>query len=160
MNHCLLEVRVKQAPTIRYTQDNKTPLAEMEVIFDSLRAEDQPGLLKVVGWGNMAQELQSSVQVNQKLIIEGRLRMNTVSKQDGSKEKKAELTLSKFHFIPEQTKTETTQLVNNGINSNQEINLPNQNQPTTTSNNQGNQDQNDLSWNSSPLVPDTDEIPF
>ena len=39
MNHCLLEVVVKQAPTIRYTQDNKTPIAEMEVGFEALRAD-------------------------------------------------------------------------------------------------------------------------
>ena len=47
MNHCLLEVQVKKAPTIRYTQDNKTPIAEMEVLFEGLRADDSPGELKV-----------------------------------------------------------------------------------------------------------------
>ena len=34
MNHCVLEVDVLQAPTLRYTQDNQTPIAEMEVVFD------------------------------------------------------------------------------------------------------------------------------
>ena len=86
MNHCILEVQVKKAPTIRYTQDNKTPIAEMEVLFKGLRADDSPGELKVVGWGNMAQELQSRVVAGQKLVLEGRLRMNTVPRQDGTKE--------------------------------------------------------------------------
>ena len=72
MNHCMLEVTVKLAPTIRYTQDNKTAIAEMEVAFAGLRTEDPEGLIKAVGWGNMAQELQNRVQVGQKLIIEGR----------------------------------------------------------------------------------------
>ena len=72
MNHCMLEVTVKLAPTIRYTQDNKTAIAEMEVAFEGLRAEDPESSIKAVGWGNMAQELQNRVQVGQKLIIEGR----------------------------------------------------------------------------------------
>ena len=43
MNHCLLEVTVKVAPTIRYTQDNQTAIAEMDVAFDGLRSDDPPG---------------------------------------------------------------------------------------------------------------------
>ena len=31
MNHCVLEVEVIDAPTVRYTQDNQTPIAEMAV---------------------------------------------------------------------------------------------------------------------------------
>ena len=50
MNHCVLEVEVVEAPTLRYTQDNQTPIAEMAVRFDGLRADDPPGELKVVGW--------------------------------------------------------------------------------------------------------------
>ena len=38
----MLEVLVKKAPTIRFTQDNKTPLAEIEAEFDSLRADAPP----------------------------------------------------------------------------------------------------------------------
>jgi single-stranded DNA-binding protein len=37
------------------------------------------------------------VQIGQRLLIEGRLRMNTVTRQDGVKEKKAEFTLSRLH---------------------------------------------------------------
>ncbi len=99
MNHCLLEVTVKVAPTIRYTQDNQTAIAEMETTFEGLRADDPLGTIKVVGWGNLAQELQNRVQVGQKLVLEGRLRMNTLPRQDGSKEKKAEFTVSKLHTI-------------------------------------------------------------
>lgn len=97
MNHCLLEVEVLEAPQVRYTQDNQTPIAEMQVSLEGLRPDDPPGQLKVVGWGNLAQELPARVQVGQKLLIEGRLRMNTVTRQDGIKEKKAEFTLSRLH---------------------------------------------------------------
>jgi single-stranded DNA-binding protein len=97
VNHCLLEVEVLEAPQVRYTQDNQTPIAEMLVSLDGLRPDDPPGQLKVVGWGNLAQDLSSRVQIGQRLLIEGRLRMNTVTRQDGVKEKKAEFTLSRLH---------------------------------------------------------------
>ncbi|MFY8148707.1 MAG: single-stranded DNA-binding protein [Prochlorococcaceae cyanobacterium] len=97
MNHCLLEVEVLEAPQIRYTQDNQTPIAEMTVRLDGLRPDDPPGQLKVVGWGNLAQDLQNRVQVGQRLVLEGRLRMNTVARPDGIKEKRAEFTLSRLH---------------------------------------------------------------
>jgi len=97
VNHCLLEVEVLEAPQVRYTQDNQTPVAEMLVSLEGLRADDPPGQLKVVGWGNLAQELPGRVQVGQRLLIEGRLRMNTVTRNDGVKEKKAEFTLARLH---------------------------------------------------------------
>ena len=121
MNHCLLEVTVKVAPTIRYTQDNQTAIAEMDVAFDGLRSDDPPGLIKVVGWGNLAQELQNRVQVGQRLILEGRIRMNTNTRQDGSKEKNAEFTLSKIHAGSENN------FAQSNVKSNSEI------QPSTSS---------------------------
>ena len=97
LNHCLLEVEVLEAPQVRYTQDNQTPVAEMTVQLDGLRPDDPPGQLKVVGWGNLAQDLQNRVRVGQRLVLEGRMRMNTVTRQDGVKEKRAELTLARLH---------------------------------------------------------------
>jgi len=103
VNHCLLEVEVLEAPQVRYTQDNQTPVAEMAVRFDGLRAEDPPGQIKVVGWGNLAQDLQNRAQAGQRLVVEGRLRINTVSRADGVKEKRAELTLARLHPLGEAT---------------------------------------------------------
>ena len=99
VNHCLLEVEVLEAPQVRYTQDNQTPVAELLARFDGLRAEDPPGQIKVVGWGNLATDLQNRVQVGQRWVLEGRLRMNTVTRQDGVKEKRAELTLARLHPV-------------------------------------------------------------
>jgi single-stranded DNA-binding protein len=141
----MLEVLVKKAPTVRFTQDNKTPLAEIEVEFDSLRADDPPCALKVVGWGKLAEELQNTVQVNSKLVIEGRLRMNTVPRQDGTKEKQAEFTLSRIHPFSSNTAVSS-------IPPKTQSNLKSDN--TNSVNNEG------VRWDSSPLVPDTDDIPF
>ena len=141
----MLEVLVKNAPTVRFTQDNKTPLAELEVEFDSLRADDPPCAIKVVGWGKLAEELQNTVQVNSKLVIEGRLRMNTVPRQDGTKEKQAEFTLSRIHPLS----------LNTDVSSIHSQSKSNPKSDSTNSiNNEG------VKWDSSPLVPDTDDIPF
>ena len=141
----MLEVLVKKAPTVRFTQDNKTPLAELEVEFDSLRADDPPCAIKVVGWGKLAEELQNTVQVNSKLVIEGRLRMNTVPRQDGTKEKRAEFTLSRIH--PFSTKT--------GV-----LEKPTKTQSNPISDSATPLTNDGIKWDSSPLVPDTDDIPF
>ena len=141
----MLEVLVKKAPTVRFTQDNKTPLAEIEVEFDSLRADDPPCALKVVGWGKLAEELQNKVQVNSKLVIEGRLRMNTVPRQDGTKEKRAEFTLSRIHPFSS----------NKAVSS-----IPSKSQSNLKSDSVNYLNNEGVKWDSSPLVPDTDDIPF
>ncbi len=141
----MLEVLVKKAPTIRFTQDNKTPLAEIEVEFDSLRANDPPCAIKVVGWGKLAEDLQNTVQVNSKLVIEGRLRMNTVPRQDGTKEKQAEFTLSRIHHFSSDTDVSS---------------IPSQTQSNLKSDSANSLNTESVKWDSSHLVPDTDDIPF
>ncbi|MGC6482183.1 MAG: single-stranded DNA-binding protein [Synechococcus sp.] len=151
MNHCVLEVDVIQAPTLRYTQDNQTPIAEMDVRFDGLRPDDPPGQLKVVGWGNLAQDLQNRVQVGQRLLIEGRLRMNTVPRQDGTKEKRAEFTLSRLHPINAPSAPPAQ-----GQRQGAPAPVP-QGAPTAAPSAPA---PDAAQWNSAPLVPDTDDIPF
>ena len=145
MNHCMLEVLVKNAPTVRFTQDNKTPIAEIEAQFDSLRADDPPSTIKVVGWGKLAEELQRNVQINSKLVIEGRLRMNSVPRQDGTKEKQAEFTLSRMH----------------PLSSNKSLtDIPSKNQSNPRNNSETSLEKEGIKWDSSPLIPETDDIPF
>ena len=167
MNQCVLEVEVIDAPTVRYTQDNQTPIAEMSVRFDALRDGDPPSELKVVGWGNLAQELQNRVQVGQRLLIEGRLRMNTVPRGDGMKEKRAEFTLARLHPIGASTTSSST------ANSSTANSAPQGSQPPSGSSRPERptpiaapaatpkpSEPEPASWNSAPLVPDTDDIPF
>ena len=148
MNHCVLEVEVIDAPTIRYTQDNQTPISEMTVRFDALRDGDPPGELKVVGWGNLAQELQSKVQVGQRLMLEGRLRMNTVPRQDGMKEKRAEFTLARMHPVGGSGGGAAAPSTPTNKAAAPSAPAPVKAEPEAAN------------WNAAPLVPDTDEIPF
>jgi len=99
MNSCILMAEVVQDPELRFTPDNQTPIAEMWVQFPGLRDEEPPAKLKVVGWGNLAQEIQERYHVGDKVIIEGRLQMSTIERQEGFKEKRAELTAQKVYLL-------------------------------------------------------------
>lgn len=95
MNSCILMAEIVQEPQLRYTTD-KMAIAEMLVQFSGLRAEDPPATLKVVGWGDLAQKIQQNYHQGDRVILEGRLSMNTVA-LEGYKEKRAELTVQKIH---------------------------------------------------------------
>ncbi|MEY3297131.1 MAG: Single-stranded DNA-binding protein, partial [Cyanobacteriota bacterium] len=71
MNNCMLLAEIVQAPQLRYTSDTQTPVAEFIVQFPGLREGDPAGQMKVVGWGNLAQEIQETYQVGQRVLLEG-----------------------------------------------------------------------------------------
>ncbi len=96
-----------QDPQLRYTPDNQIPVAEMLVQFPGLRDEDEPGTLKVVGWGNLAQEIQQHYHQGDRVVIEGRLNMNLIDRPEGFKEKRAELTAQRIHNLGTQTVNST-----------------------------------------------------
>ena len=141
MNHCLIQAVIHSAPQMRYTKENQTPIAEMIVNFNGLRSEDPSRDLKIIGWGNIAQEMIDNLKKGQNIVIEGRLRMNSVTRKDGTKEKQPELTASKIHQIAPVDLINSDQKENNESFENKE---------TTKNSN----------WDSSPLVPEVDEIPF
>ena len=141
MNHCLIQSVIKSNPQMRYTKENQTPIAEMLVSFEGLRNEDPMRELKVLGWGNIAQEMIDNYREGHNVVLEGRLRMTSVTRKDGTKEKQPELTASKIHSI--------TPL--------QQINL----EAKETAPSHDKEEKSEKSnWDSSPLVPEVDEIPF
>ena len=141
MNHCLIQAVINSAPQMRYTKENQTPIAEMIVNFKGLRSEDTVRELKILGWGNIAQEMIDELKEGQNIVIEGRLKMNSVTRKDGTKEKQAELTASKIHQITPVDFIKSDEKEKNELIDKKEV--------TKNSN-----------WDSSPLVPEVDEIPF
>ncbi|HEY9761359.1 MAG TPA: single-stranded DNA-binding protein [Trichocoleus sp.] len=99
MNSCILMADIIQSPQLRYTSDNQTPVAEFVVQFPGARPEDAPAQIKVVGWGNLAQEIQESYKEGDRVLIEGRLGMNTFDRPEGFKEKRAEMTVQRIHRL-------------------------------------------------------------
>lgn len=98
MNSFILMAEIIQQPQLRYTPDNQLQIAEMLVQFPGPRPEDPPEHLKVIGWGNLAQEIHDKYHEGDRVIIEGRLGMNTIER-DGIKEKRAEMTAQKISSL-------------------------------------------------------------
>tara|TARA_Y100001978_G_scaffold183074_1_gene180383 strand:- start:23 stop:478 length:456 start_codon:yes stop_codon:yes gene_type:complete len=151
MNHFLIQSEIKSNPQMRYTKENQTAIAEMTVTFKGLRNDDPSSELKVLGWGSIAQEMSDQLKEGQKVVIEGRLRMNSVTRKDGTKEKQAELTASRFHLITS---------VDNQTNIDPETSTSNSLNNTIEEKKDVNHDKESSTWNSAPLVPEVDEIPF
>ena len=149
MNHCLIQAVINSAPQMRYTKESKTPIAEMMVNFKGLRDEDPSRELKVLGWGTIAQAMVGELKEGQSIVIEGRLRMNSVTRKDGTKEKQTELTASRIHRISPAKKITSEKKETNVLNSNDSNSSEKESGNTENS-----------QWNSSPLVPEVDEIPF
>ena len=108
MNSCILMAEITQDPQLRYTSDNQTAVAEMVVQFAGLRDDEPMATMKVVGWGNLAQEIQERYHQGDRVIIEGRIGMNTVERQEGFKEKRAEMTVQRIHLLDAGTTVTTS----------------------------------------------------
>ncbi|MBD2514825.1 single-stranded DNA-binding protein [Nostoc sp. FACHB-973] len=99
MNSCVLMAEIVNEPQLRYTADN-LGVTEMLVQFpNSQKPEDPPATLKVVGWGNLATEIQQNYHQGDRVILVGRLGMTTVERQEGFKEKRAELTVQQIQSV-------------------------------------------------------------
>lgn len=99
MNTCILMVEIVTDPELRYTLDNQTEIAQMFVHFPGYKAEDPPATLKVIGWQELAREINELYHKGDRVVIEGRLSMLSIDQPEGFKEKRAELTASRIHKL-------------------------------------------------------------
>jgi single-strand DNA-binding protein len=134
MNSCVLMAEIVKAPELRYMQDGQTAIAEMTVQFPSLRSEDPMETLKVVGWGNLAQQIQEQFHEGDQVVLEGRLNMVLTDRPEGFKEKRAELTVARVHRV--QTDLNAPRIASNPAAATQQTRPPAQPAaavtPTTT----------------------------
>ena len=114
MNSCVLMAEIIQQPELRYTADNQLEITQMLVQFWGVRENDPPANLKVVGFGKLAKEIQENYHVGDRVILVGRLSMNTIERPEGFKEKRAEMTVQQiqhtaggFETNPMQTQTQS-----------------------------------------------------
>ncbi|NET02698.1 MAG: single-stranded DNA-binding protein [Sphaerospermopsis sp. SIO1G1] len=98
MNSCILMAEIYDAPQLRHTPDG-LEITEMIVHVASLRSDNPSHPLKVVSWGNLAKDIHQNYQPGDRVIIEGRLGMNTFDRPEGFKEKRAELTVQKIYVV-------------------------------------------------------------
>lgn len=151
MNHCTLMAEIVQAPQLRYTSDNQTPVVDFIIKIPGLRSEDPPAQLKAVGWGNLAQDIQAQYHAGDRVVVEGRLSMKTMERPEGFKEKQAEITAQRVYRISD---LQTLPLAEAGVMGDLSS------QPTPTGNaNSAATPANSPTSKPEP-EPDYDEIPF
>ena len=116
MNSCVLMAEIVSEPQLRSTQDN-LDVAEMIVRFDGLREEDPPATIKVLGWGNLASDIKNHYNQGDRVVIEGRLSMNTIEMKEGYKEKRAELVASRIFALNGYSSATATSMPNVSMSS-------------------------------------------
>ena len=98
MNSIVLMAEVLTDPELRRTPDNQSSVASFLVQFAGGRAEDAPYRIKVVGWNNLADEIVEKYHKGDQVVIEGRLRLDTVDRGT-YKEKRTELIAQRVHSL-------------------------------------------------------------
>lgn len=99
MNSCVLMAEIIQQPELRYTADNQLEITQMLVQFWGARDNEPPANLKVVSFGKLAKEIQENYREGDRVILVGRLSMNTIERPEGFKEKRAEMTVQQIQHI-------------------------------------------------------------
>ena len=99
MNSCVLMAEIIQQPELRYTADNQLEITQMLVQFWGVRDNDSPANLRVVSFGKLAKEIQENYHEGDRVILVGRLSMNTIERPEGFKEKRAEMTVQQIQHI-------------------------------------------------------------
>ncbi|NJK59832.1 MAG: single-stranded DNA-binding protein [Oscillatoriales cyanobacterium SM2_1_8] len=98
MNSFLLMAEVAENPQLRYTPE-RVPVTDFVVEFASPR-DDSRQRLKVTGWRDLAEEIERNYRRGDRLVLEGRLHINTLEKGD-RKEKQAEMVLRRVYRVGE-----------------------------------------------------------
>ena len=83
-------------PELRRTPDNQSSIASFLVQFAGGRSEEAPYRIKVVGWNNLADEIMEKYHKGDQVVVEGRLRLDTVDRGT-YKEKRTELIAQRVH---------------------------------------------------------------
>ena len=96
MNSCILMAQIISDPELRSTQD-QVSVSTMMVEFESTKEGEDPGKVQVEGWGKLAEEIKSTYNAGDQIIIEGRLSMNLFEMPEGYKEKRAKLVASRIY---------------------------------------------------------------
>ncbi len=129
MNNFVLMVRIASNPELRYVQDSQRPIAQMFVEFEAGGNNNQKSSLKAVAWGNLGEKIiQQKYTQGDQVILVGRLSMNIFERQDGLKEKRAEMLISRIIPI-NHNQTDYSPPTENSLNVDDKVvEFPHQNQ--------------------------------
>jgi single-stranded DNA-binding protein len=150
MNSCVLIAKIVRAPQLRYTTDNELAVTDMMVEFQDSAPNSSPHTLKVVAWGNLATQVNQQYTEGNEVILTGRLKMNLIERQEGFKEKIAELIISQIYPVG------ASKITNNVVH----LNSYKSEYETNSSDNLEPDLENDYPHNNDVNGNDIDHIPF
>ena len=85
---------VYRNPEKRFTGNN------IAVTTFTLNIDDkEPSLIRVIARGNLAETTEAAFSKNDRIVVDGRLQINTVKADDGTEKKVMEIDLSSFEVI-------------------------------------------------------------
>lgn len=106
MNAIALMGSLQSEPELRYTQDGMARLSMM-LSFAPDRSEEADYQIRVVAFGNLAEEVHKTFHHGDGVVVEGRLQAETRTKPDGAKEKVTEVIARRVHSASGETRTAT-----------------------------------------------------
>ncbi len=98
MNTIALQGILQSAPELRHTQDGLAQASAM-LSFPSAKPDEADYTIRLVCFGNLAEEFHQAFQQGESVIVEGRLHAETRTKPDGSKERVVELIARRAHHL-------------------------------------------------------------
>lgn len=96
MNSIVLMGEIVSDPEARVTNDN-LDVTSMMVQFPGIRPEDDPSQVKVTVFGELAKTVASTCQRGEQITVEGQIHILTVDRQDGRKDKVAEINVRRVY---------------------------------------------------------------
>lgn len=114
MNSCILMAEIVGDPELRSTQDGMN-VSNVLIEFEGTREGDPSAKIRLVGWGNLAEEIKNNYHRGDRIIIEGRLSMNLIDMPEGYKEKRAELVASRIYPLGGGGSLETNSSISNDV---------------------------------------------
>lgn len=104
MNAIALMGSLQSEPELRFTQDGMARLSMM-LSFAPDRSEEADYQIRVVAFGNLAEEVHKNFHHGDGVVVEGRLQAETRTKPDGAKEKITEVIARRVHSASSETRT-------------------------------------------------------
>ncbi len=96
MNVIALLGNLQSEPELRFTQDGLARLSMM-LSFAAERPDEADYQIRVVAFGNLAEETHKNFHHGDSVAVEGRLQAETRTRPDGMKEKVTEVIARKIH---------------------------------------------------------------
>ncbi|AGY58618.1 single-stranded DNA-binding protein [Gloeobacter kilaueensis] len=98
MNTIALQGKLHSAPELRHTQDGLAQASAL-LSFAALKTDEADYTLRLVLFGNAAEEFCANFHQGDALIVEGRLQSEARPRPDGTKERVIELIARRCHAL-------------------------------------------------------------